>query len=128
MLSSTKASELSDYYRQFLNSAGKEKIVKLVLALYSLIEQYPWENPLKEITKEDYIGTMVVALWSLRVAINDANFVLAPTTASMFALGSQKAIKDSRINFTRQRLCLISISRHHMVLGTRKSLISSPAK
>ncbi len=101
--SPTKAGELSDYYQTFLNSAGDDKVVKLIVAPYNLVEQFPWENPLKEITKEDYIGMMVVALWGLKAAINDADFVFAPQTAAMFALGSNNISKEQRINYIRQQ-------------------------
>ena len=98
----TKASELTEYFQTFLNSTGAEKTVKLILAPYQLVGDYPWENPLQETTKDDYIGMMVVGLWELKAAIRDANFILDPTTAGMFAIGSQPAKRSERVAYIRQ--------------------------
>jgi len=99
----TKASELEGYYKDFFGSSGQEKTVKLIVAPYNLVEDYPWENLLAGNTKEDYIGIMVVALWGLKAAINDAGFVLAPQTANMFALGLNTSIKTLRKTYIQQQ-------------------------
>ena len=99
----TKASELEKYYKNFFNSSGQEKMVKLIVAPYNLVEGYPWENPLEGNTKEDYIGMMVVALWGLKAAINDAGFVLSPQTVNMFALGLNAGVKATRKNYVEQQ-------------------------
>jgi len=98
----TQASELTGYYKDFLNSSGPEKTVKLIVSPYQLVGDYPWENPLQGTNKEDYIGMMVVGLWELKAAIRDANFVLDPTTAGMFALGTTQAKKNDRTAYIRQ--------------------------
>lgn len=95
--------ELESYYKNFLNSPGEQSIVKLVVAPYNLVDGYPWENPLAETSKEDYIGMLVVALWELRASIKDANFVLNPQTANMFALGTKNQTRSSRIAFVKQQ-------------------------
>ncbi|MBN1548538.1 MAG: hypothetical protein JW902_17955 [Syntrophaceae bacterium] len=99
----TKASELENYYKHFFNSSGEEKMVKLIVAPYNLVEDFPWENPLEGNTKEDYIGMMVVALWGLKAAINDAGFVLSPQTANMFALGLNANVKAQRKSYVQQQ-------------------------
>lgn len=99
----TKVTELESYYKKFLNSQGQESMVRLVVAPYNLVDGYPWENPLAGVSKEDYIGMMVVALWELRAAIRDANFVLSPETANMFALGRSSQTKSNRTGFIRQQ-------------------------
>jgi hypothetical protein len=99
----TRVTELEDYFKSFLNSPGQESMVRLVVAPYNLVEGYPWENPLKGTSKEDYIGMMVVALWELRAAIRDANFVLSPETANMFALGRGSQTRTNRIAYIRQQ-------------------------
>jgi hypothetical protein len=99
----TKAGELKDYFQKFLNSSGPEKMIKVVVAPYNLVENYPWESPLKENTKDDYIGMMVVSLWELRAAINDADFILNPTTKNMFALGLNAGVKAQRVNYIKQQ-------------------------
>jgi hypothetical protein len=99
----TKAGELKDYFQKFLNSSGPEKMTKVIVAPYNLVENYPWENPLKENTKDDYIGMMVVSLWELRAAISDADFILNPTTTSMFALGLNAGIKARRKNYIKRQ-------------------------
>ena len=99
----TKASELENYYKTFFNSSGQEKMVKLIVAPYNLVEGYPWENPLEGNTKEDYIGMMVVSLWGLKAAINDAGFVLSPQTANMFALGLNANLKSQRKSYIQQQ-------------------------
>lgn len=100
--SPTLASELTNYYKTFLNSSGPEKTVKIIVAPYQLVPNYPWENPLEGNTKDDYIGMMVVGLWELKAAIRDANFIIDPTTVNMFALGSNANIKNQRITYIRQ--------------------------
>jgi hypothetical protein len=99
----TQAGELKDYYQKFLNSSGEKAMVKLVIAPYKLVQDYPWENPLEGNTKEDYIGMMVAGLWELKAAIADANFILNPTTANMFALGFNNSVKTRRINYIKQQ-------------------------
>ena len=99
----TQASELKDYYQKFLNSTGDKAMVRLIVVPYKLVEDYPWENPLEGNTKEDYIGMMVVGLWELKAAIADANFILNPTTANMFALGFNNSVKNRRINYIKQQ-------------------------
>lgn len=99
----TRVTELENYFKSFLNSAGQESMVRLVVAPYNLVEGYPWENPLKGNSKEDYIGMMVVALWELRAAIRDANFVLSPETANMFALGKSGQTRANRTTYIRQQ-------------------------
>ena len=103
LLKPTKASELKNYYQRFLNSNGEEKTVRLTVAPYTVVDGYPWESPLAGNTREDYIGMMVVALWGLRAAVNDANFVLAPQTATMFALGLNSTVKTQRTSYIKQQ-------------------------
>ncbi|GEM_PF-2359807 len=98
----TQASELTDYYRTFLNSSGPEKTVKIIVAPYQLVPDYVWENPLQGNSKDDYIGMMIVGLWELKAAIKDANFIIDPTTAGMFALGTTQAKRNNRINYIKQ--------------------------
>lgn len=99
----TKAGELKAYFQKFLNSSGQEKMIQVIVAPYNLVENYPWENPLKGNTKEDYIGMMVVSLWELRAAISDANFILDPKTVNMFALGLKANVKAQRRNYIKQQ-------------------------
>ncbi len=99
----SQAKDLQDYYQKFLNSHGDKAMIKLIVAPYKLIEGYPWENPLREMGKDDYVGMMVVALWGLRAAIADANYILDPATAKMFALGSRDDIKKSRVSYVQQQ-------------------------
>lgn len=98
----TLASELTTYFQNFLSSTGPEKTVKLIVAPYQLVGDYPWENPLQETGKEDYIGMFVAGLWELKAAIRDADFVIDPTTSNMFALGTTEARKKERLDYIRQ--------------------------
>jgi len=100
--SPTSSGELQNYYKNFKNSSGPEKMAKLIVVPYQMVPNYPWENPLQGSTKEDYIGMMVVGLWELKAAMRDANFILDPTTVNMFALGTNKSLKDQRIAYIKQ--------------------------
>ncbi|MDX9745390.1 MAG: hypothetical protein WCX84_06050 [Syntrophales bacterium] len=99
----TKASELEGYFKNFFNTSGQEKMVKLIVAPYNMVEGYPWENPLEGNTKEDYVGMMVVALWGLKAAIKDAGFIMTPQTANMFALGLNTNVKAQRKTYIQQQ-------------------------
>ncbi len=98
----TTPTKMQEIYEKFLSiSQGEEKTVKLIVAPYNVLENYPYENPLKGYTKEDYLGMMVTALWDLKAAIRDAKFVLDKKTRNMFALGTKKNVKDRRVAVVR---------------------------
>ncbi len=99
----TKASELQEYYQKFLQTDGDEGVVKVFVMPYKMVADYPWESPLKTLTKDDYIGMMVVGLWDLKAAIADADFVIDPSTRNMFALGTNTHVKNRRLDFIRKQ-------------------------
>ncbi len=99
----TKASELNDYYKKFLNTSGEPVITKLYVQPYKVVADYPWENPLHEPTKDDYIGMMVAGLWELRAVIDDANMILDPSTRKMFAMGTTKQKRNQRVSYIQRQ-------------------------
>ena len=78
-------------------------ITKLYVQPYKVVSDYPWENPLHEPTKDDYVGMMVAGLWDLRAVIDDANMVLDPGTQKMFALGTSNQKRNQRVSYIRRQ-------------------------
>ncbi|MCF6200528.1 MAG: hypothetical protein L3J42_00100 [Hydrogenimonas sp.] len=91
--------EFKSYYRNFFkNSKDYKRTVKYIVLPYTVLADYPYHDVLKGDTKDDYIGYMADALWDLKAAIKDANFVLSPDTQKLFALGTKRNIKRKRVN------------------------------
>lgn len=106
-VSPTSLTELRTYYQNFIPGGGPSRTMKMVLAPYNTMPNYALGNPLKEITKDDYIYGMVEALWNLKEAVADADYVLDQTTQEMFALGMRWDTAGRR-----QRLAAIEKQRY----------------
>ncbi len=91
--------EFKSYYRNFFrNSKDYKRTIKFIVLPYTVLSDYPYQDVLKGDTKDDYIGYMADALWDLKAAIKDADFVISPNTQKLFALGTKRNIKRKRVN------------------------------
>ncbi len=102
MLNPTNIEELTDYYQKFLQTNGEKKTIKYIVAPYSILSDYPAQNPLNADTKDSYLGTLIVSLWDIKAGIEDANYVLNRKTQELFALGTVNYIKNRRIKMIRR--------------------------
>ncbi len=90
--------EFKSYYRNFFkNSKDYKRTIKYIVLPYTVLANYPYQDILQGDTKDDYIGYMADALWDLKAAIKDANFVISPQTQKLFALGTKRSTKKNRV-------------------------------
>ncbi|WP_035588334.1 hypothetical protein [Hippea jasoniae] len=97
MTNPTTIDELTDYYKNFLKESGGKRIIKYVLMPYSMLEDFPAQNPLQATSKEEYIGILITSLWDLKGGIEDANMVLSRSTQELFALGTINRVRNMHI-------------------------------
>ena len=89
--------ELKAYFKNFFkNSKDYKRRVNFIIVPYTVLENYPYPDILQGDTKEDYIGYMADALWDLKAAIKDADFVLDSEMQKFFALGINQPTINNR--------------------------------
>ena len=101
MLNPTNIEELVEYYKKFHTTNGETKTVKYIIASYSILPNYPLQNPLNQNTKETYMATLITSLWDLKSGIEDANYVISRETQELFALGTNPNIRRKHISYVR---------------------------
>ena len=95
----TNVEELKKYYADFFaKSKDYKRRVKYVVLPYSVLQDYPYPDILQGDTKEAYIGYMADALWDLKAAMKDADFILDRQTRSLFALGTRNTTRNRRVH------------------------------
>ncbi|ACM93210.1 hypothetical protein NAMH_0285 [Nautilia profundicola AmH] len=92
--------EFEDFATNFYNadSATYKKRVKYIVAPYSMLADYPFNDILQGDTKETYMTYFVNTLWDLKAAMKDADFIINPKTQKYFALGTTNKIRRNRVN------------------------------
>jgi len=90
--------ELKKYFQNFFkNSKDYKRRVNFIVVPYTVLNNYPYNDILQGDTKEDYIGYMADALWDLKAAIKDADFVLDNEMQKFFALGTSPQMINKRV-------------------------------
>ncbi|GAB6074337.1 hypothetical protein [Nautilia lithotrophica] len=92
--------EFEKFAKRFYNAASEKykKRVKYIIAPYSMLADYPFNDILQGDTKETYMTYFVNTLWDLKAAMKDADFVINPKTQKFFALGTTNRKKQYRVN------------------------------
>ncbi len=90
--------ELKTYFKNFFkNSKDYKRRVNFIVVPYTVLNNYPYNDILQGDTKADYIGYMADALWDLKAAMKDADFILDNEMQQFFALGTTAQDKTTRI-------------------------------